>query len=148
MSDAATAAAGRDDEPPPVGVVRALVAGHGDLAAGLVSAVAQITGQGGALLPLSNHDLSGEQLDQTLRELLARTGAALIFTDLLGGSWTIASRRVQRDLPALVVVTGVNLAMLLDFTFHGALSAEESGRVAVEKGRSAMAVIAGGSGGR
>ena len=38
--------------------VRALVAGHGDFAAGIVSAVGQITGRAEAFLTLSNRDMS------------------------------------------------------------------------------------------
>ena len=126
---------------------RAIVAGHGDLAAGLVSAVAQITGHGTGLLPLSNRGMGREQLEDTLRAAIGRTGAGVIFTDLPAGSWTIAARRVQRDLPALVVVTGVNLATLLDWTFRDAATADGvAARAAVEKGRSAM-VVAGGAGG-
>ena len=33
--------------------VRAIVAGHGDFAAGLISAVEQITGRGGMLIPVT-----------------------------------------------------------------------------------------------
>ena len=125
----------------------AIVAGHGDLAAGLVSAVAQITGHGEALLPLSNRGMGREQLEDTLRDALARTGAGVVFTDLPAGSWTIAARRVQRDVAGLVVVTGVNLATLLDWTFRDAATADGvAARAAVEKGRSAM-VVAGGAGG-
>ena len=125
----------------------AIVAGHGDLAAGLVSAVAQITGRGAALLPLSNRGMGREQLEDTLREALARTGAGVVFTDLPAGSWTIAARRVQRDATDLVVVTGVNLATLLDWTFRDASTADGvAARAAVEKGRSAM-IVAGGAGG-
>jgi mannose/fructose-specific phosphotransferase system component IIA len=126
--------------------VRALVAGHGDLGAGLVSAVAQITGRGGIFLPLSNRGLGREELETVLRDALGATGATVVFTDLPGGSWTFAARRLQRALPDLVVVTGVNLAMLLDYCFHEALTAGDAARAAVEKGRSAMAV-AGGAGG-
>ena len=125
----------------------AIVAGHGDLAAGLVSAVAQITGRGAALLPLTNRGMGREQLEDTLREALARTGAGVVFTDLPAGSWTIAARRVQRDVADLVVVTGVNLATLLDWTFRDETTADGvAARAAVEKGRSAM-VVAGGAGG-
>lgn len=135
---------GGDDGATPCG---AIVAGHGDLAAGLVSAVAQITGRGGALLPLSNRGMGREQLEDTLREALARTGAGVVFTDLPAGSWTIAARRVQRDVADLVVVTGVNLATLLDWTFRDEATADGvAARAAVEKGRSAM-VVAGGAGG-
>ncbi|HEX5580428.1 MAG TPA: hypothetical protein VFX39_02555, partial [Gemmatimonadaceae bacterium] len=93
-------------------MARALVAGHADLAAGLVSAVAQITGREALFVPLSNAGMGREQLESVLRATLAEVGAGIVFTALPGGSWTIAARRVQRDLPALVVVTGVNLAML------------------------------------
>ena len=127
--------------------VLAIVAAHGDLAAGLVSAVAQITGRNGCLLPLSNRGMGGEQLEEALRDALEHSGAGLVFTDLPGGSWTIATRRVQRDRPALVLVTGVNLAMLLDYTFHDDAPVGDAARAAVEKGRNAM-LVAGGGGGR
>ena len=123
--------------------VCAIVAGHGEWAAGLVSAVAQITGRGALFLPLSNSGLSGEQLELSLRSALDRSGARIVFTDLPGGSWTLAMRRVQRDQPSLVLATGVNLAMLLDFTFHDGVPADAAARAAVEKGRSAM-IVAGG----
>ena len=133
-----------DDAEPSRG---AIVAGHGDLAAGLVSAVAQITGRRAGLLPLSNRGMGREQLEDTLRDALARTGAGVVFTDLPAGSWTIAARRVQRDVTGLVVVTGVNLATLLDWTFRDVETADGvAARAAVEKGRSAM-VVAGGAGG-
>ena len=130
-----------DGEPAQPG--RALVAGHGDLASGLVSAVAQITGRGELFVPLSNAGMGREQLDSVLRDTLVEAGAGIGFTDLPGGSWTIAARRVQRDQPALVVVTGVNLAMLLEYAFHEAGPARTAADAALEKGRSAMLVAGG-----
>lgn len=121
--------------------VLALVVGHGDLAAGLVSAVAQITGRGELFLPLSNRDGSGAQLERTLHEALERTGAEVVFTDLPAGSWTLAARRVQRERPSMALVTGVNLAMLLDFAFHDALPAGEAAQAALEKGRGAITAV-------
>lgn len=132
-----------DEEPL---AVRAIVAGHGDLAAGLVSAVAQITGRGAVFLPMSNRGLGREELEVVLRDAIAANGVGVVFTDLPGGSWTFAARRLQREIDGLVVVTGVNLAMLLDYCFHDPLAPGEAVRAAVEKGRSAVAV-AGGSGG-
>ncbi|MHB1225448.1 MAG: PTS sugar transporter subunit IIA [Gemmatimonadaceae bacterium] len=130
-----------------VPAVRAIVAGHGDWAAGLVSAVSQITGRGALFLPLSNSGASGQQLEASLRSALDCSAARIVFTDLLGGSWTLAVRRVQRDRPSLVLVTGTNLPMLLDFAFHDASPADDAARVAVEKGRSAMTVAGGPPGG-
>lgn len=123
-----------------------IVAGHGDLAAGLVSAVAQITGRGSLFVPLSNRGMGGEQLEETLREALAHTGARLVFTDLPGGSWTLAARRVQRADPSVVVVTGVSLPMLLECAFREEAAVGDAARGAVEKARSAMTVAGGGSG--
>lgn len=123
--------------------VRAIVAGHGEWASGLVSAVAQITGRGALFLPLSNSGMSGEQLEASLRSALDCSAPLVVFTDLLGGSWTLAVRRVQRDMPSLVLVTGASLPMLLDFAFHDDTPAAAAARAAVDRGRSAMMVAGG-----
>ena len=122
--------------------VRALVVGHADYAAGLVSAVGQVTGLDAAFLPLSNRGMSREQLEELLRDALDRTGAGVVFTDLPAGSGTLAARRVQHDRPSLVVVTGANLAMLLEFAMKGALPPGEGAAAAAEKGRAAITIPA------
>ncbi|GJG87636.1 hypothetical protein tb265_28170 [Gemmatimonadetes bacterium T265] len=93
----------------------ALVAAHGDLAAGLRSAVHQITGHGALLDVLSNRDMGGAEIERAMREKLAAADAFVVFTDLPAGSCALAARRVQRDRPDLTVVTGTNLGTLLDF---------------------------------
>ena len=98
-----------------VGTVRAIVAAHGTLAAGFVSAVEQISGRGDALLPLSNVGLSAGDIQGRLTDLLDRTGARVVFTDLPAGSCTMAVRRLQRERPEVQLMTGVNLPMLLEF---------------------------------
>jgi N-acetylgalactosamine PTS system EIIA component len=129
------------DAPPPR--PRAVVAAHGDLAAGFVSAVAQITGRGDALVPLTNHGMGGEQLEQTLRETLAASGARLVFTDLPGGSWTIAARRVQRTDASVVLVAGVSLPVLLAWVTAADGDAASLAADAAEKGRRALLVAGG-----
>ena len=127
---------------------RAIVACHGDLAAGLVSAVQQITGRGDALVALSNTGLGAADVQARLHELVQETGAHVVFTDLPAGSCTMAARRLQRDVLGLTVVVGVNLVTLLDFTFAEGTDAVAAGH-AVERGRAAMQVVAGGTpGGR
>jgi len=133
-----TAPAGGGDDAG--GDVRAVVAGHGDFAAGMISAVDQITGRGAVFVALSNRGLAGEEIDARLRALLAETGARAVFTDLPAGSVTIAARRAARDVAGLVVVTGANLATLLDFAFHGELPAGEAAEHACDKGRRSIAV--------
>ena len=116
---------------------RAIVAGHGDFAAGIVSAVEQITGKGAAFRALSNRDFGAVGLEDALRAAVTGTGARVIFTDLPAGSCTIAARRVARDVPGLIVVTGANLSVVLDW----ALSAGEgigACEHAIERGRAAI----------
>jgi N-acetylgalactosamine PTS system EIIA component len=127
-------------------VPRALVAGHGEFAVGIVSAVQQITGRGGVLVALTNRGLGADEIVRTLRDAVASAGAHVIFTDLPAGSWTIAARRVQRDRPDVVVVTGANLPALLDFVFQTHCTNDEAARHAADKGRGAMVVL-GSSGG-
>ena len=127
--------------------VRALVAGHGDFAAGIVSAVAQITGRGEAFVPLSNRDMSAADVERAMREQVDARALEVIFTDLPAGSCTMAARRLQRERPNIVLVTGTNLATLLDFVFHTDVPAVEAARHAVDKGRAALVVTGGSTGG-
>jgi PTS system N-acetylgalactosamine-specific IIA component len=130
-------------------VPRALVAGHGEFAVGIVSAVEQITGRGAVLVALTNRGLGGDEIVRVLRDAVTAAGAHVIFTDLPAGSWTIAARRVQRDRPDVVVVTGANLPALLDFVFQTHCTSDEAARHSADKGRGAMLVLgsSGGSGG-
>jgi PTS system N-acetylgalactosamine-specific IIA component len=127
--------------------VRALVAGHGDFAAGLVSAVGQITGRGDAFETLSNRDMSAVDVERAMRERVDEQALEVIFTDLPAGSCTMAARRLQRERPAVVLVTGTNLATLLDFVFHTDVPAVEAAQHAAEKGRASLVVMGGAPGG-
>ena len=120
---------------------RAIVAGHGDFSTGLVSAVEQITGRDAAFVTLTNRGLGADEIERTMRETLLSSGARVIFTDLPAGSCTIAARRIQRDRPDVVVVTGANLATLLDFAFHGEAAPDEAASHAADKGRASLTVI-------
>ncbi|HEX3160317.1 MAG TPA: hypothetical protein VHQ45_17485 [Gemmatimonadaceae bacterium] len=129
------------------GPVRAVVAGHADFATGMISAVALITGRADAYVAMSNRDLGADEIERRMRAIVRESGARVVFTDLPGGSCTLAARRVARDMPELTVVTGVNLAVLLDFVFHDEASGEDAASAAVRRGRDALLVF-GGAGGR
>jgi PTS system N-acetylgalactosamine-specific IIA component len=122
---------------------RAVVAAHGDLAAGFVSAVAQITGRSDLLVPLTNRDLGGEQLEGVLRAALDASGARHVFTDLPGGSWTIAARRVQRADPSVMLVAGVSLPVLLAWASATHADADATAAAAAERGRRGLLVVGG-----
>ncbi len=122
---------------------RAIVAGHGSFPQGIVSAVEQITGFGNVFIPLSNSDLSGEGIEARIRDCAEELGIKIFFTDLPAGSATIAVRRIMRDTPGVILVTGANLATLLEFVFSTDEDAGDAARHAAEKGRGALAVQGG-----
>ncbi len=123
--------------------VRAIVAGHGTFAEGMLSAIEQITGRTDVFIGVTNRDLSAQGVETLMRERLAEAGAAVIFTDLPAGSCTMAARRIQREQPAVAVVTGVNLATLLDFVFHSDAGDAHAVEHAADKGRAALVVTGG-----
>ena len=117
---------------------RAVIAAHGEVAAGLLSAVAQVTGRADAFHALSNRDLCAADIERDLRALVTEAGVMVIFTDLPGGSCTLAARRVLRDHPDVVLVTGVNLAALLDFACNDGAPPADAARQAADRGRAAV----------
>jgi len=127
------------DAPP---AARALVAGHGDFAAGIVSAAVQITGRADAFCTLSNRELCTADVEQCMREAVERDGVRVIFTDLHAGSCTMAARRLQRVRPDVIVVTGTNLATLLEWSFLVDGADVDEVRRAVEKGTSSLRAFA------
>jgi len=119
-------------------IPRAIVAGHGSLPQGLVNAVDCISGRGSDFLVMSNYGLAGSDIEEKLRNAAAEFGVKAFFTDLPGGSATIAVRRMMRTDPGIVLVTGANLSTLLEFVFHSEVPATEAARSAAEKGRATL----------
>jgi PTS system N-acetylgalactosamine-specific IIA component len=111
----------------------AIVAAHGDLAAGFVSAVQQITGRGDLFLPMTNTGLGAPEIERAILELDDGRRIGVIFTDLPAGSCTIAARRVQAARPHVVLVTGASLPLLLDFMSHEELAPAEAAAHAVDR---------------
>ncbi|MBA3853920.1 MAG: hypothetical protein C0503_05865 [Gemmatimonas sp.] len=114
---------------------RAVVAGHGRFAEGLVSAVDQITGLGHLLTPVSNSGMAPAAIDAAIREALTANGAKVVFTDLPAGSCTACARRLLKGSPEVTLVTGVTLPTLLAFVMGA--SVEE----AVAKGHEALGSV-------
>jgi mannose/fructose-specific phosphotransferase system component IIA len=119
--------------------LRGVIVSHAAVADALVTAVRAITGIEGALVPVSNEGCDQDALRRRLEE--ATAGApAVLFVDLPGGSCLTSSLRYARGNAALAVVTGVNLAMLLDFVFHRDVAPAEAARRAAEAGGKAIKV--------
>ena len=137
---------GSDPAAGSAGTVRALVAGHGEFSAGLVSAIQQITGRGNVFRAISAKDLSAADLEALIDRAIEETGATVVFTDLQAGSCTMAARRLSRARPEVLLVAGANLPMLLDFVFADHLEAVEAAKHALERGKAAITAIGGRAG--
>lgn len=122
---------------------RAIVAGHGDYPDGIVSAVDQISGRGGVFIPVSNRGLGATEIETILAETAAKSKISVIFTDLPGGSATLAVRRMMRTNADLVLVTAANLATLLEFVFQSSADPRTAAMTAAEKGRAALSAFGG-----
>jgi mannose/fructose-specific phosphotransferase system component IIA len=121
--------------------LRGIIVSHAAVAQALVAAVRAITGIDNALTAISNEGCGTEQLAERLRDAVGN-GPALLFVDLPGGSCMTSSMRYAKQHADIAVVTGVNLAMLLDFVFHRNISPEEAARRAVDAGAKAIRVTA------
>jgi N-acetylgalactosamine PTS system EIIA component len=119
----------------------AIVVGHGDFAAGLVSAVDQITGMGELFIPVSNSGLGAAELLARLRELVDSRDVHVIFTDLPAGSCNVAAARIASLAADVTVVTGVSLPVLLHYALHGDVSPREAAEQAVERALPALKVV-------
>jgi mannose PTS system EIIA component len=121
--------------------LRGVIVSHAAVGEALVKAVAAITGVADALVPVSNDGCDNDALTRRLEQALANHPAVL-FVDLPGGSCLTGSARFAHLRPNTAVVTGVNLAMLLDFVFHRDLSPADAARRAADAGGRAIRVPA------
>jgi len=117
--------------------LRGVIVSHAAVAQALLAAVAAITGVSDALLPVSNDGCDPSALAERLTQAIAGKPAVL-FVDLPGGSCLTTSVRLAKQNADVAVVTGVNLAMLLDFMFHRDLSPAGAARRAAEAGSRAI----------
>jgi len=99
-----------------MGRVPAVLVTHADLGAALLRAASQVYGQVEEVEVLSNEGFSREQLE---REIGTRVRdwkqGGLVLTDFWGGSCHICGIAAARGHGDIVVVTGLNLPLLLDY---------------------------------
>ena len=119
--------------------LRGVVVCHGRLAGALVEAAESISGVSGALVPVSNSGCDRDLLEQRVADAVdGRT--AVVFVDLASGSCLFAVLKRLRAIPGVRVVTGVNLAMLMDFVFHRDLTADAAAERAAAAGNKAIRI--------
>lgn len=119
--------------------IAGVVVGHGGLAAALIDAVARIAGRDAALVAVSNTDCDRNALDARISEATG-SGPAVVFVDMPSGSCLFAAMRRLRELPDVRVVTGVNLAMLLEFVFNADDELDDVVRKVIAAGTGAIEV--------
>lgn len=119
--------------------IRGVIVGHGDLAAALVDAVERIAGAGSGLVAISNTDCDRGTLEARIDAAVAG-GPAVVFIDMPSGSCLFAAMHRLDAVASVRVVTGVNLAMLLEFLFHRDGAIDEVVARVVEVGTRAVAV--------
>jgi mannose/fructose-specific phosphotransferase system component IIA len=119
--------------------LRGVVVCHGRLADALVEAAEQISGVTGALTAVSNTGCDRGALEERVAEAVG-AGPAVVFVDLSSGSCLFAVLKRLRSGGLAKVVTGVNLAMLVDFVFHRTLALDEAAARAAIAGGKAIRV--------
>jgi mannose/fructose-specific phosphotransferase system component IIA len=119
--------------------LRGVVVCHGKLAGALVEAAESISGVTGVLVPVTNTDCDRDALEERVVAALA-DGPAVVFVDMASGSCLFAVLKRLRTTDGVKAVTGVNLAMLVDFVFHRTLSPEEAATRAAAAGTRAIRV--------
>ena len=119
--------------------LRGVVVCHGRMAAALIEAAEGITGVKDVLVPVSNTDCDRGTLETRILEAV-NDGPAVVFVDLASGSCLIATLARLRGRAGVSVVTGVNLAMLVDFVFHREQAPADAAERAVAAGCRAIKV--------
>ena len=102
--------------PGPGVTVPALLVMHADLANALLRAASLVYGPVGDVQILSNEGLAKSDIEARITEMVSgwRSGG-LLLTDFWGGSCHTCALAAARGNGHIVLITGVNLPMLLDY---------------------------------
>ncbi len=126
-------------------MIRGLIVTHGAFGEEIVRVVEMIMGPVEGLAAQSNRGLAAAELQVGIREWLDEGGdggqgaGAVLFIDDLAGSCATAAQVASGGDRDVALVSGVNLAMVLDFvTWRDSLPLPELVRRLVEKGREAI----------
>jgi mannose/fructose-specific phosphotransferase system component IIA len=117
--------------------LRGVVVCHGTLGPALVASAEEITGVRGVLVAVSNTGCDRDRLEERIVEAVGGQ-PAVVFVDMPSGSCLFAAARRLAGAPDARVVTGVNLAMLVDFVFHRNQAPGPAADRAVETGARAI----------
>jgi len=122
--------------------VPALIVTHADLAQALVRAAERVVGTIEDVTLLSNEGLSRDDLQDAIEACVRDwKEGGLLLTDFWGGSCHTSSTAAARRHGEVVIVTGINLPLLLDYLHNrDRFSAPELAERLQQKGRDSIRV--------
>lgn len=122
--------------------IPALIVTHADLGQALVRAAEQVVGTVEGVTLLSNEGLSRADLELAIEQRVQGwTAGGVLLTDFWGGSCHTCGASAMRRHGEVVIVTGINLPLLLDYLHNrDKLSATELAERLQIKGRESIRV--------
>ncbi len=122
--------------------VPALILTHADLSQALVRAAEKVVGPIEDVVLLSNEGLSRADLEEAIEtRVQGWTQGGLLLTDFWGGSCHTCGASAVRRHGELVIVTGINLPLLLDYLHNrDKLSAGDLAERLQQKGRDSIRI--------
>jgi mannose/fructose-specific phosphotransferase system component IIA len=122
--------------------VPALIVTHADLAQGLVHAAERVVGPVEDVTLLSNEGLSRDDLEDAIESRVQGwLHGGLLLTDFWGGSCHTCGASAVRRHGEVVIVTGINLPLLLDYLHNrDRLGVNELAERLQQKGRDSIRV--------
>ena len=120
--------------------VPALLVMHADLSSALLKAAMQLYGTVEGVESLSNEGLSRDDLEKAIESRVARwTAGGLVLTDIFGGSCHLCGSKAAREHGDVIVVSGLNLPILLDYLHNReAYSVRDLAERLKQKGQSSI----------
>ena len=99
--------------------VPALIVTHADLGTALVRAAESVVGKVDGVALLSNENLSRTDLEEAIEaSVRSWSHGGLLLTDFWGGSCHTCGASAARRHGEVIIVTGVNLPLLLDYLYN------------------------------
>jgi mannose/fructose-specific phosphotransferase system component IIA len=135
-----SASPGERDEgatPAPARRVPALLVMHGELAQALLNAARKVYDDVSGVRVLSNEGLDKAQIEEKVAvEVADWSEGGLVLTDFWGGSCHLCAMSAVRGHPHILLLTGVNLPMLLDYLHNrDRFGVEELAERMLQRGR-------------
>lgn len=125
------------ESPAPAHRVPALLVMHADLAAALLHAAGKVYGDIEGVHVLSNEGLDKQQIEARIAvEVAGWREGGLLLTDFWGGSCHTCALSAARGNGRILLLTGVNLPMLLDYLHNrDRFGVEELAERMLQRGR-------------